>query len=411
MNFEKLQNIGSKIETNDLEERREALLQKIEQISLVYADKKFQEIKKSNDTYKFSDALKDFTPTENVILKPTFHLEKFSLSKNKEKIDLFLNNFYSEVDCEYGVNGFDLDKFSELVKFKKDSIRRYLDVENLKEVDYEKLGETKLLGFNEIVNAEHDNNGRYKDLDKNGFSKSDQFVEVHVEDFYDTGEKNLGPELIRNDFGAVAEYIVDKKPEAAAVVGKSWLLNTPIANRLGFNKIEGDTDKQNDFSAWLQFIDKNGQIDKKRFDEFLKTGELPFKSVIAYIPTEDFLKKYLPENRRGKVVLKEIDRSQGEFWFKLKGELELVKTDWDTILSNGGFDEFVKNNKALNEVLNLLDSNDKGEYLDFFKKMYNSNIPWKGFYEHKDEKIIKMDDKINEVMKNRLYKDKEIIVE
>ena len=43
--------------------------------------------------------------------------------------------------------------------------------------------------------------------------------------------------------------------------------------------------------------------------------------------------------------------------------------------------------------------------------MYNSNIPWSEFHEHKDENIEKIDKKINQVMKDDLYKDKEIFVD
>lgn len=253
---------------------------------------------------------------------------------------------------------------------------------------------------------------KYKDLEKFGFSKTDHFVEVHVEDFYNTGEKNLGPELIKSDLGVVAEYIIDKEPEAVAVIGKSWLLSTPLANRLGFEKIEDDATKQNDFSTWLQFIDKNGQINQKRFNEFLKTGELPYKSVKAYIPTEEFLKKYLPENRRGKVILKEINKDRKDFWDKLQSKAQSIKTDWDDLLKNNGdFEDFITNHKILNELFDFVAPDDKAEYFNFFKIMYDKRIPWTEFYDNKSENIKKIDEKINKVMKEDMFKDREVVIE
>lgn len=413
MNLEKISNINARIETPDKKERKEILFEKIEQISLVYADKKYNEIKEKNNNYKFSDIAKDFTPLENIILRPVFQLEEFNFKKYQEKIDLFLKDFYLELDTIYETCGFDLDKISSLANSKKDTIKKYLDVENFKEFERStKESDTKVLNFNKINNIEVDAEKKYQDLEKLGFSKFDHFIEVHVEYFYNTDQNNLGPELIKNDFGLVAEHIIDKEPETAAVIGKSWLLDTPLANRLGFKQIEDGETKQNDFSTWLQFINKNGEIDSKRFNQFLKTEELPYKSVKAIMLVEDFLKKYLPENRRGKVVLKEVNADRKDFWFKLQNDTQSIKSEWDELLKdNGNFDGFINVNKSLNEVLNFLDLEDREQYIRFLKIMYNSNIPWSEFYEHKDENIEKIDKKINKIMKDDLYKDKEIFVD
>lgn len=412
MNLENLKNIGSHIETEDKHEKQEILLKKIEQISLIYADQKFEETKKDGHNHKFSDTVKEFTPVESIILGPTFHLEGFSPSEYQEKIVLFLKDFYEEVDSIYEINGFDLNRISEFVNLKKDSIKNYLGLENLKESDDgRKENETKVLDFNKIINMERDAEGRYKNLENFGFSKLDHFVEIHVRDFYSTGEKSFGPELIKNDLATVAEYIVDKEPTTEAVIGKSWLLNTPLADRLGFKKIEDDTIKQNDFSTWLQFIDKNGQIDQKRFNEFTKTGELPFKSTKAYMSTEDFLRKYLPENRRGKIILKELNNEGKDFWLRMQTEAQLIKNGWNDLLKNNGdFEIFILKNKTLNELLDFVSPENKEEYLNFFKTMYDKKIPWAEFHKHKSENINKVDEKINEDRDNILFKDKEVFI-
>jgi hypothetical protein len=412
MNLENLKNIGGHIETEDSKEKQEILFEKIEQIALVYADHKFKE-KKDGDSYKFSDAVKEFTPIKNIILRLTFHLEGFSPDDYKEKIDLFLKDFYEEVDRVYEISGFDLDLISSLINSKKDSIKNYLGVADLREfAATEEESKTKVLNFNEITNIEQDAEKKYKNLENLGFSKFDHFVEVHVKDFYNTGEKNLGPELIKNDLALVAEYIIDKEPEAVAIIGKSWLLNTPVADLLGFKRIEDEATEQNDFSTWLQFIDKNGQIDQKRFNAFLKTGEPPFKSTKAYMPTEEFLQKYLPENRRGKIMLKEINMERKDFWERVMAEAQAIKIGWDNLLkTNGDFENFIGNNKALNELFDFVSPEHKSEYLSFFKKMYDQKIFWSEFHNYKSENVKKVDEKINEDMKADLYKEREIFVE
>ena len=412
MNLERINNINSHIETSDIKEKEDILFKKIEQISLVYADKRFSEIKEENSDYKFSDAIKDFTPIKNIIIQPLLNLEGLEWRKCQKKIDSFFEGILGEVNSVYENNNSDLDLVYNIINLKKDLIKKYLGVENLKEIEKEKRFKgTKVLSFNDILNIETEYEQKYKDLEKLGFSNSDHFVEVHVEDFYSTDQKNLGPELINNDLGVIAEYIIDKKPETAAVIGKSWLLDTPLASRLGFNKIEDSLSKQNDFSAWLQFIDKDGQIDKKRFNEFSKTGELSYKSIKAYISTEEFLKRYLPKNRRGKIILKELNQNKKEFWSKLKDDIQSIKPEWDNLLkNNGNFDDFIKNNKSLNQVLSFVSLDEKQKYLQFLKTMYDNNTPWSTFFEHKNQDIEEIDEKINKAMQDDLYQDKEIFV-
>jgi len=410
MNLESLNNIGGRIESEDPKEKKTILFEKIEQISLVFAYQKFEEIKKVQGNYKLSEAIKDYAPIENIITRPVFHLDGFNLAKYQEQINQFIDNFYVELDSIYESRGFNLDEMTELVNSKRDSLKSYLGAEGLPEYE-KKSGITKIMSFNKITNIEIDAEKKYKDLVKLGFTKDDHFVEVHLDDFYNSGEKNFSSELITNDLAAIAVRIIDKEQEAVAVIGKSWLLNAKLADLLGFKKITDGVVKQNDFSTWLQFIDKNGQINSKRFDKFLQTGELPFPSVVAYIPIEDFLKRYLPESRRGKINLKEINIERKDYWARLQIEAESIRSDWSELLKNNGdFDNFVKNNQALNDIFTLITPTDRSEYLDFLKIMYNSNILWSEFFEHKSAKIEAIDEKINQARRDDLYKNKEVVI-
>ena len=82
---------------------------------------------------------------------------------------------------------------------------------------------------------------------------------------------------------------------------------------------------------------------------------------------------------------------------ELKG---LRKSEFTNAMNAAGIDKY-----------SFLDIEDRGQYIRFLKIMYNSNIPWSEFYEHKDGNIEKIDKKINKIMKDDLYKDKEILLD
>lgn len=409
--MENLRNYGSYIETLNQRERDDRLLERIEEISLFYAEKKFQEIKKDNPSYKFSEAINHFTLTKNFILDPVFRLEAFNTKKYQKEIEDFLNSFYQEADEIYKKEGFDAERIFSLINLKKGQIKKYLGVESLQEAS-DREDDFDLIRFNQINNIDVDAARKYADLEKFGFSRHDPFMEVHVENFYKLNAEKLGPELIKKNLGKLAEYIIDKTPETRAIIGRSWLLDTPLAGRLGFKKIADENIEQNDLSTWYQFISKDGQIDQKRFNKFLETGELPYKVVRAYIPVEEFLAKYLPENRRGRIVLKEADKDRQDFWNNLRQDASVIKVAWEGLLENGGsFQDFIQNNLVLDKIFSFVSPEDKSEYLSFLKVMYDNKIPWQDFNEHKSEGIESIDAKINKFMKEDMFKSKEIIID
>ncbi len=50
-------------------------------------------------------------------------------------------------------------------------------------------------------------------------------------------------------------------------------------------------------------------------------------------------------------------------------------------------------------------------YLDFFKKMYTEKIPWSEFSTYRDEVIIEIENKINEILTKSIYRNKKVIIE
>lgn len=140
-----------------------------------------------------------------------------------------------------------------------------------------------------------------------GFSKDDDFLRIHFSGAYQLEDIKIGLEEVKKEFSNLAEIIIDRYPQTRAIVGVSWLLDTPIARQFGFKVIDEKKESQNTTPAWMQLVDKNGQIDKEKFNQALETGHLPYKNSFGYISTEEFLQRYLPDNRRGEITLKVID--------------------------------------------------------------------------------------------------------
>lgn len=257
----------------------------------------------------------------------------------------------------------------------------------------------KLLQFNSVTNISQDEKGKYESLKNHGFTEFDHYLEIHINQFYQTGEKNLGLDLIKSDLAKIAEYIVDNEAETAAVIGKSWLLDSPIVSRLGFQSTEGGVGKENDPSTWFQFIDKNGEIDKKRFDKFIKTGELPYKSKIAYILVEDFLKRYLPIERRGKITLKKALPERKEFWQAISADGKKIGKTWEKSMETElDFTDFIDKTESLRLVLSFLSSKSQDIYLEFLKKMYQEKVGWNDVYQYYNEDIKKINLELKEQM-------------
>lgn len=422
MGMEDVNKISARIEVEDSEEKEVLLSEKINQISLIYADKKFKELKKEISDYKFSDAIRCFTPIERYITKVLDRLEDFDFGDYQDKINIFFEDFFREVNEIYEMEGLNMEAILNLVKLKRESIKQYLSVEGLKtKENKERTLGTKLLNSNEITGVESDGDDRVAMLLKIGFSNLDRFIEIHVEDFYKTGQENLGTDLIKEDLAKVAVAIVDMTPETAAVIGRSWLLDTPLAERLGFIKIGDNTSsaKENDLSVWLQFVDKEGQVNQKRFSKFCESGKLPFRSVSAYIPVEDFLRRYLPENYRGKkITLKKINKQKESHVVKIMERPrvlkldEVLKSDWKSLITGViDFESFI-NNENTKQIFSIYGEENEKLIFDFFIEMYEKKVSWENFPQYQSFLDLKEVLKILEgKIKESIYESREVIIE
>jgi hypothetical protein len=123
-------------------------------------------------------------------------------------------------------------------------------------------------------------------LEKAGFSKSDDFLEIHLPAQY--GEQKIDEEAITESLRSLANIIIDKYPKTRAIVTVSWLLDHPKFKQI-FKMHEIGESGNN----WSQMIGSNRQIREDRVKEFFASGKMPYRNIIGYIPTEEFLHEYL----------------------------------------------------------------------------------------------------------------------
>ena len=163
--------------------------------------------------------------------------------------------------------------------------------------------------------------------------KNEDFcLDIHLGSLY---QKTLTNEA-KNIFSSkslekIAIEIVTKFPQAKAIIGKSWLMSTPLARRAGFTVYEPKETIYEKGPFWGQFLNSVGQIDGDRLSSFIETGKPPYPIAFGAMMTEDFLRKYLPQERKGEILLQEINYKFAEEYRK---EIEIFKEigeNWDML--------------------------------------------------------------------------------
>jgi hypothetical protein len=163
----------------------------------------------------------------------------------------------------------------------------------------------------------------------------DSLMQIHFDPAY-FKKDGVGAEELRTWFSKIAELIVDKYPETRAVVGRSWLFSHPIMRRLGFNKMEQKTKRMSGGAYWDQLITQEGQIDSSKVEYLEEKGKLPFDVSSGYVLVEDFVKRYLPKERAGKILLKKVDAEKRERSELMRREIEEnLKKNWDSAIEQG----------------------------------------------------------------------------
>ena len=347
----KLETLQKPIKTDSIEQHEKELLDKMIGFELEYVEriflKKIPPLSEYSETDDFSKLVENCTEIPSRIGR-CVHRESNTgdadFLRLKEKIMSEICDLYQS-DHEHWI-----ERTNGLLEKE---LKEYEDAERKKEKEsrYNKENKAGLIDFNMETDLGHL-------LPGSGISDSDICLQIHFEDFYKQQNGDTKNLFSSKSLEKLALKIVDEHPETKAIVAQSWLVDTAVAKRIGFTVYDRDFDiSAVGGSFWGQFIDSNGQIKSNEILKFIKTGEPPYRTVAGAIMVEDFLSKYLPEDRRGKIILKEQTEESRKFTEDVNRISQGIKK-WDDL--------------SFDEIVTLLNSSSL--LADFFK-----TFPGQGF--------------------------------
>lgn len=385
----------TRINVEDPQEHERLLYEKLSEIQLYFADQKFSQEVLTNPEIKFTQILDQYT----IIISDLSNDYNQTEAANEGDWQEFLKPILTEIDEIYHDHQEDWHtQIFQLILNKKEFLK------GLKKKD-KPISDTQERTIGPIRYNISDN--RETNLEEYGIKKSDECLEIHVEALFKEAEKELNPENLQSWFGKLAEEIIDKYPRVKFIIGTSWLIDTPIAKRLGF-QITDKKFSHRSHSTWLQFIDQNGQINQKRLKKLLETGDFLYKVRFGFIRVEDFLQKFLPADRRGQeIVLKEISEEWVEFHAELGKETKQLQNDWQNLsledLDNLG-NKFPKTSEFLNRV-GITEN-----FLAILKQIKQLNLSFAEGKEKFKNEFDQFQVAVNKFVEETVYQDKKIFI-
>lgn len=364
------------IPTGDLENHEKELKRRLQKIELLFADKKASRAENKNT---FFDALEEYTSLVHEI--------KYSEISEQELQDFVLkiNEIYDkkEIGWEEQILSSINEKMSALGV-------------NEKKNDSERIG---VMYFDKRS---------YEDrLENFGIDYDDEILSIHISEAFLHKDTALSSSSIRAIMSKLAETIVEKYPQIKAVVGESWLIDTPIAKRLGFTIVENVDVPQNNNSMWYQFIKQDGQIDEKRVSDLLENGEPPFKAKLGIIPVVKFLELYLPDDKRGKdIILKERVPADVERTRIVQEEGQALRDSWSSLSSSEVIEKIGKS-KELNLLLDELGYRER--FLALIAKSKVAGLEWEQLKDIKE--LAEIGKAIDIERKKKEWRDKVVVIE
>jgi len=242
-----------------------------------------------------------------------------------------------------------------------------------------------------------------------GYDNKDDFIDVHFESLVLKGKEKIDPNEILESFKKLAGTIVDKYPQTRAITGTSWLLSHPLVEKLGgfgFHILKNDL-PQNGLYTWLQFMDRNGKISQKRVNQLLETGEIPVQAKTAYIPVEEFLQTYLPQERRGEITLKEVDQEWKNTTEQLTKEDHKLRDDWkDGKITN--LKKFLSELPTIQKIFEK--AGIWNDFVNILTAAYEAKLKWEEIRNNYHEQLASMPKKIEDILESDKYLIKKIII-
>lgn len=399
MKFEDLQ---KPIEADSVEEHEKILREKMLEIQFQYVDELAQgkiepfadDLKEKNDTGNIEAFLSKYTP---IALELEHQYEnRINNEFDKKECDLFKQRVLEKISLLYKKDY--KNWIPKSIQLMKDEIKK-LGPRNEEKKRSERRKD-RMIGLIEF--GIEDDLGK---LTSNSEMKDLPYLSIHFQDFYKQNKDKVESLFfVENSLKELALKIVNEYPETKAVIGESWLMDTPVAKRIGFSILEKNLKKELGNQFWGQFINKDGQIDDKRISGFLKTGKPPYKVRVGIMMVEDFLKKYLPEDKKGKIILKDFNREFNEE-FKKEGKVFYESIEkWDKI-TVGDIDKILSGSKIINDFLNTEEGKGFDLLLKDLKKENKQKEELKN--NHSLEEYRK---NLNEFIKERRFVNKEVII-
>lgn len=340
------------IEAENVENHEKQLEEELSNIQILYAKKIFE----SNNSKKGFLGVLDKTGSNiGGKLRDIFYIQNRDLDGNIYKIekDKFLEKCSSEIDEIYLLNKNDdsnliISITDYLNKMEDDTLKKFSEYVKINHEPKNKIGLLKYTSTeDEGLGAEIRDS-----MNKEGFKSADQFIMLHLDSAF-KNENGIGD--ARKWLGELAEIIIDKYPQIKAVIGSSWLFDhRSIQRLLGFKNLY-----DNGEINWNQFIDKDGQIKKDLVKNLFKDKKPPFKNIVAYGDILSFLNKFLPEEKRGEIILKDIN------------------PEWEKIYSKEKFQEDAKKFK---EYFFHLKQRTRENIENLFDKLPNFKNIWKELF-------------------------------
>lgn len=202
-----------------------------------------------------------------------------------------------------------------------------------------------------------------------GWVKSpfEDVINIHLEELNQQKNKDG---TIKNIYSGeslskLAEKIISECPQVKAVVAESWIVDSPIGRRIGLEVDSKSKDTSAGIGFWGQFINEKGEIKEEKINKFIETGIPDYYYTKGHIKVEDFLRKYLPKEKRGTVKLKDISPSALElrnFWVETKIKLD---KNW-TNMSYENIVEILNSNPSM---VDLIKTPEGQNYLGLLKKI------------------------------------------
>ncbi len=241
-----------------------------------------------------------------------------------------------------------------------------------------------------------------------GWVKSpfEDVINIHLEELNQQKNKDG---TIKNIYSGeslskLAEKIILECPQVKTVVAESWIVDSPIGRRIGLELDKRNKDTSAGIGFWGQFINEKGEVKEEKIKKFIETGIPDHYNAIGHMGVEDFLRKYLPKEKRGLVKLKDLSPRALALRSFLEEERERIDKKWHEV----SYEEMLGIYNSNPDMIDLLKTPEGQEYLNLIKKLKKD-----GLDSVEDKEKQKILEKVKVFIKERenILVDREVFIE